>query len=245
MKDIAFVSACFGPLDFKEYWEYVHPTVDRYCRKFDFDFKLIKSKLGEKERSGQWTKIPALLSYIDQYDWLVWIDADIMIMNHAMNIRDHIDDRFDLIITSFNNSEKYDVNTGFFMLRSCEWSKKFLKKVYYGKNYYTENPTEKFHEQSSMELFFEANHPNNNVLIREPALQEPTLHKTWPIDFPDMENLMVKPDSGKVQKFKERNKSMLFHKGDFCVHLIGHDTRGVEGRKRDYELLSNHVLWHE
>jgi hypothetical protein len=126
------------------------------------------------------------------------------------------------------------------MTRGCEWSRKFLKKVYFGENYYTQNPKSKFHEQSSMRLILENNHPNENVLIREP-----TLHKTWPIKFPDKRDFLVHHDSPEVNKFWRRKKHCLFHKGDFMAHCIGHETRSVQGRKRDYEVLSNHVLWHE
>lgn len=240
MSDIAIVTACFGDLDVSQYWDYVYPTVDRYCDRYDLDFHHYNEKLGDEDRTGHWTKIPALLNHLDDYEWLVWFDCDIMIMNHMIDIRDWIDESYDLIVTQFFKDKKYSISSGLMFVRGkCDWSRDFLEYSYYGDNYHTRNPTEKWHEQSSMGCFLKDHHPNDNVLIRDP-----TIHKMWPTYFPEIENLFLHPEDGSVKEWLKRyiEEDWFFKKGDFLAHV---PWRPPEERGEIYEKLSHHVLWHD
>ena len=235
--DIAFVSACFGKFDIEEYRHYVYPTVDEYSKDHNIDFHLIEKSL-DPDRDPQWSKILAVQKYLHDYDWLVWIDADIMIMNQTIDIREYIEEDYEFIITEFQKQEFYNLNTGLFFIKGkSEWSERFLNGVYYGNNQFVNNPTKKYHEQSSMGVFFENNKIENKVLIREP-----TIHKSWPIFMPDPEDLLLHPNDGQIQTWLRRYQTRYFKKGDFTAHVL---SRDIEDRARIYRLLSNHVIWHD
>lgn len=235
--NVAFVSVCFGDLYTKEYKDYVYPTVNEYCQKYDIDFHLYEKKLDDN-RAPQWSKILAVRNHLNEYDWIVWIDADIMIMNHTIDIRDYINQNYKFIITKFEKPKLYDLNTGLFFIKGkSEWSGNFLKEVYFGDNVFVNNPTKLYHEQSSMGRYIENHDVENEILIRDS-----TIHKTWPMFMPDTEDFLLHPNDGGVQTWIERCKSRYFQKGDFACHVLGRD---IEERNEIYKLLSNHVLWHE
>lgn len=56
-------------------------------------------------------------------DWIVWIDADILIMNHDFDVYSLLKSkkRDMYVSTDFNG-----LCTGFFILRNCEWSRNLL-----------------------------------------------------------------------------------------------------------------------
>jgi hypothetical protein len=51
-----------------------------YCQKHGYDFIEDDSKT-DMTRHLAWSKIPAILEYLPKYDYLVWMDADTLIMN--------------------------------------------------------------------------------------------------------------------------------------------------------------------
>ena len=75
-----------------------------------------------------WEKIPMLRKYLSDYDWLMWIDADAMVMNHRVKIEDLIAKcplDTDLIISS----DLHGLNAGVFLLRNRQWARDFLQSV--------------------------------------------------------------------------------------------------------------------
>jgi hypothetical protein len=58
--------------------------------------------------------------------WIVWMDADTLIMNHGIPIEDIIEEKNHFIITI----DRCGINTGVFFARNCPWSVQFLNNVY-------------------------------------------------------------------------------------------------------------------
>jgi hypothetical protein len=88
----------------------------------------IKQREKESWAETVWEKIPILREYLSQFDWLMWIDADAMVMDHRVKIEDLIEkagEEKDLIISADLNG----LNAGVFLLRNCEWSHQYLKHV--------------------------------------------------------------------------------------------------------------------
>lgn len=102
-----------------------------------------------------WAKIYFLKIWLNEYDWLMWIDSDAMVMNHAIKLEDTIGkcgDR-DLIIcrdypSSGKNTEALGINCGVFLIRNCEWSIQFLNDIDKRKPEYLSH---RFPEQEAME----------------------------------------------------------------------------------------------
>jgi hypothetical protein len=104
-----------------------HSVNFRYCSDHGYEFHPIHIKPADWAETV-WSKIPEMRAFLDRYDWLMWIDADAMVMNHRVKIEDLIEkagEGKDLIISSDLNG----LNAGVFLLRNCEWSQLFLQFV--------------------------------------------------------------------------------------------------------------------
>jgi galactosyl transferase GMA12/MNN10 family len=103
------------------------PVNSRYCQDHGYEWTPM---LLTEERSWAetvWQKIPILRKWLERYDWLMWIDADAMVMNHRIKIERLLGDAGDrdLVISS----DLHGLNAGVFILRDSEWSRKFLEDV--------------------------------------------------------------------------------------------------------------------
>eukprot|EP00871_Galdieria_phlegrea_P005414 jgi/Galph1/5874/GphlegSOOS_G4503.1 len=58
--------------------------------------------------------------------WLLWSDADAMIVNQSVPLEDIIDDQYDIILTE----DWLMINAGVLLLKCSPWNIEFLKKVY-------------------------------------------------------------------------------------------------------------------
>lgn len=109
-----------------------------YCKKHNYDFIEDDSVYDKNNNRGiPWSKVDLLLKYIDNYDYLVWMDADQLIMNDNIKLES--------IIEKYNNyyqiigSDWIMPNTGCWFVKNNDWSKQFLNKVLeneYDKNKY-------------------------------------------------------------------------------------------------------------
>lgn len=178
--DVAFVTLCFGDLDIEAYWNYIYPNLKSYSEKYSIDLVSYNEKIKDVDRYPNWQKILALIENIDDYDWLIWFDADIMVMNHKIDVRSYINNDYNLITMENPYIDSGGVSTGFFFLRGgCEWSKKFLKDVFYGDNKWAQNPYKDYHEQSAVEHVAKKDKFNEEVLVYEDYV----LGKLWPKKF--------------------------------------------------------------
>ena len=80
-------------------------------------------------RPHAWSKIRLLQKYLESYNYLMWIDADVLIMNQERTIEEYIRllpaDKFILVGRDINN-----LNTGVIILRNCPLAHEFLKDVW-------------------------------------------------------------------------------------------------------------------
>lgn len=105
-----------------------------YCEKHGYDF-IDDESIHDKTRSIPWSKIPLLLKYLDDYDYLAWCDADMLIHNDLIKIEDFIEKykNYDM----FCGTDWIMPNTGFWIVKNTDFSKNFLKGML--TNVYNEN----------------------------------------------------------------------------------------------------------
>lgn len=115
----------------KDYAEINYKINKIYCDKYGYTLIKSNEKLHTK-RKAHWERIPLLLQYFNDFDYLVWIDADAYfnidsppITNIIQEFPDKIfffsEDR-DCINTKFINQ----INTGVFIVKNCEQAKNIL-----------------------------------------------------------------------------------------------------------------------
>lgn len=94
-----------------------------YCERHGYSFHSIAHNLTDALAS--YSKVPLIVSILGLHDWVVWIDADALIMNFNTRLETYLDDRFSLVI----GSEWNGINAGVFFLKRCAWSFNFLRKT--------------------------------------------------------------------------------------------------------------------
>lgn len=66
------------------------PLMENYAKKHNSEYKLIKFEKGNRPIS--WEKIPLIKNYLKKYDVVLWMDADIVIINDSVDIFNLIED---------------------------------------------------------------------------------------------------------------------------------------------------------
>jgi len=98
-----------------------------YCQRHGYDF-IDDESIWDKSKPIPWSKILLLLKYIEKYDYIVWIDADILIMNMDIKIETFIErySNYDQI----SGSDWKMQNTGVWIIKNTDFSKRFLSEVW-------------------------------------------------------------------------------------------------------------------
>ena len=140
MKKIGICTLSIGE-KYKEKTKWTTINKINYCVKHGYTF-IDDETIWDKSKPIPWSKILLLLKYIEQFDYLVWIDADILIMNMDIKIETFIDRYSDY--DQISGSDWKMQNTGVWIIKNSEFSKRFLTEVWI--NVYDENsdPKERY-----------------------------------------------------------------------------------------------------
>ena len=113
---------------YREIVKYAIKTKILYSQKHNYTFYDEQNSLDET-RPIAWSKIKHILKYLDDYDYIVWIDADTYIMNDEIKLED--------IISNFMNKKHIMIaqdwklpNTGVMFCKNSQWTKDFLNHIY-------------------------------------------------------------------------------------------------------------------
>jgi predicted O-methyltransferase YrrM len=99
----------------------------RYCEQHGYEFICAQQVL-DPSRPIAWSKIPLILKTMENpaVKWVFWTDADSVITNLGVRLEDLVDDQHNLII----GRDIHALNSGQLLVRNCDWSRQFLKRVY-------------------------------------------------------------------------------------------------------------------
>ena len=260
--DVLFLSMAFGDSHSKSYEKYALPTQKEYALNNNFDFELIKERKNSK-RHVTWQKIVEIKKRIFDYNFVVWLDSDVMIMNQIKNIFDYHDQSSNLTISEDLDyrkveNDKIRVNTGIMIWKGGQESKEMLEKIWSADNWYVNNPEKHPYEQGSLMWSIKRDENYSNKVNVDNTGQ---LSNYW---YPassslKMEDVLLNnrdpssierilydsplPKKAKTKAFKETlDRNLLFERDDFLVHFAGIQQ---DERNRLYRRFSNHVRWHE
>lgn len=109
--------------------KYSHLNKTAYGLKQGYDVRLYTEFL-DKERLGYWYKVIAVQKNLANYDWLLYLDSDALIMNDTIRLETLIDDNYDMIATEYGSPYPFPILSGQFLIKNSEWSMQFLKDWY-------------------------------------------------------------------------------------------------------------------
>ena len=126
-----------------------------------------------------WIKIDVLRKHINNYDYVVWIDADAVFVNKEISIESFIKNDVDLILPKLEFDKQSGnmwthTTTGFMILKNSVWTKNLLDELWEKPNSYR---FQFFHEQSRLDELLHENYSligGENILHKLiPDLEEP------------------------------------------------------------------------
>ena len=143
-----------------------------YCKKYNIDF-ICSHQRQYESRYAAWERFPLILQHLDNYDYLIWIDADAHFYLDANNICDIIKAHENSHII-FSKDLTALINTGFFIVKNTEYSKQFIKMWAYDEDLYKNNTIPHIWDNGVILDMFTANTLNilnNSVIIDYGILQ--------------------------------------------------------------------------
>jgi len=112
--------------NYKEFAQYSVPNKLRYAKIHNYDLIVFDDAI-DKTRPPQWSKIKAIQSVLNDYDWVWWIDIDSIIMNFDTPLESIVDDEYEMIFTS--NKQSY-LSNGSSFYKNTKNVHKFLSECY-------------------------------------------------------------------------------------------------------------------
>ncbi len=128
---IAVVSLTVGK-DYKEYTKYARRSNIDYCIKHGYPY-IEDESVVDYTRPFPWSKIPLILKHLPNYDYIMWIDGDAMIMNDQLTIQSFISRLMgdkDLML----GSDWICMNTGVMFIKNSQFVYDFFEETYNQKN---------------------------------------------------------------------------------------------------------------
>ena len=123
---IAIVTIAIGD-KFREKMHYSTLSKIEYCKKHNYDF-IEDDSVYDTSRPIAWSKILLMKKYLPQYDYIMWIDADAMILNFDDKIEDklYLLNGRDVCVTSVYGM----INTGVIIVKNTDTSLRLLDLIY-------------------------------------------------------------------------------------------------------------------
>jgi hypothetical protein len=107
---------------------YGQKTIKDYCEKHNYTY-VVERELIEKDLPPHWSKLALIKKLLNtsEDDYIVWLDADIMIMNQDIKIEDLIKDYMDGKDFLLCRDISKEINTGVWIVKNTEYSSSILE----------------------------------------------------------------------------------------------------------------------
>ena len=103
-------------------------TFAAYAARHDYDL-VLRHDADDASRHPAWSKVPLILQLLEEYDLVLWLDADAIIVELQIDIAaERRPDRW-MYLARLRTCEGVVPNTGVWMVTSCEEAKRFLRIV--------------------------------------------------------------------------------------------------------------------
>lgn len=127
-RKIAVCTLALGE-EYKTITAYGRMTKVYYCNRHGYDFR-DDEDAHDKTRPYAWSKVKLIQKCLNQnYEYVVWIDADTHIMNPDITLEsliDRLSGGKDILLAS----DWDKINSGVMFIKNTEWSKKFFETLY-------------------------------------------------------------------------------------------------------------------
>ena len=104
-------------------------SFERYAERWGWEVVLCTEDLGDG-RPASWGTVRLLRSLLDEYDWVLFLDADVVIVDLEADISAEVQEGKDLYLVEHRWDGQYTANFGVVLIRASDWSRSFLDEVW-------------------------------------------------------------------------------------------------------------------
>jgi hypothetical protein len=104
-------------------------TIEPYAKRHGYDLSL-HTQVVENSRPAPWSKIRILRELVDRYELVVWLDADLAIVDGRMDLASELEDGRFLYLVEHRHKDWRMPNTGVMMLRGGAEAADFLDETW-------------------------------------------------------------------------------------------------------------------
>lgn len=104
-------------------------TIEPYARRHGYDLQL-HTEIADATRPAPWSKIRVLRDLIDRYELVLWLDADLVIVDGSVDIASELEDASFLYLVEHRAKGERRPNTGVMLLRAGDEAARFLDEVW-------------------------------------------------------------------------------------------------------------------
>ena len=147
-----------------------------YCKKYNIDI-ICSNETTYSDRHPAWERVPLIIKYIENYDYVIWIDADAYFYIDSENINEFINKNLDynfIFSGDINGKTNEEINTGFFIVKNTKNSISFLKEWAFNNDLYNQNPVPGWWDQGLLRYMYSKNMlsiQTNSIVIPYGILQ--------------------------------------------------------------------------
>lgn len=179
--------------DYKRSVIYCTLSQAKHAKTHDYTRITEELPFDDVKRELQWAKIPLIQKHLKDWDWIVWLDGDVLITNQERKIEDFLNlihpDKFLFIGRDFQG-----LNSGVFFIKNCPLAHEFLEDVWNFQGF----DRQLFHEQTAMDQLMVTSKYSRGVQV-------------IPHQFINI-----------INAYDYRMDPMVhWLPGDFCVHFAG------------------------
>lgn len=112
-------------------------TFEAYAARHGYDLRL-ENRLLVPERPPAWSKIALVRELLDDYDEVLWVDADAIFLDISKDLAELVRPGKDLYLVEhlYEQDDSWrSANTGVFLVRSTRWSRRFMDRVWAAERY--------------------------------------------------------------------------------------------------------------
>lgn len=102
----------------------------KYAQRWGMDFCSSKQEDLAEGRPPAWGKIRLLQKVLPNYDWVLWIDADAIIIDFTQDLREFIDNSYSIVLSAENLPEGLTINTGITWYKNDTITKSILAETW-------------------------------------------------------------------------------------------------------------------
>ncbi len=203
---IAILDCC--NINYSDILQITKKSKSNYAKKYDMDF-VIHNFSDLSDRTQHWGRILGIKKHLPEYDYILYLDTDTLILNYSFDIRDLIKENLNYNILTGPLPHEGHIGTNGIIIKNDRWSIDFLE-VWFNQKQFIDSP---YHGYPSCGI-------NDDGGFNAPPdqwkfFEQSAFHYLYDTNLDFRQRIKLLP-----RKYLHAVKT-TYKKGDFLIHCPG------------------------